>query len=131
MLWNGAQADRIAAARSWCAWEGSLLTMAPRRGGFSSSDQHVLALAEIETHYFVNDCFLPEGELLRQAHVLEGLPGVIVQGRYDVVTPPTTAYELHCAWPGSKLEIVDDAGHATMEPGTLRKLIEASDEFAG
>ncbi len=131
MLWNGPEADRIAAARAWCAWEGSLLTMAPRRGGSSSSDQHVLALAQIETHYFVNDCFLPEGELLRQAPVLEGLPGVIVQGRYDVVTPPTTAFELHRAWPGSKLEIVDDAGHATMEPGTLRKLIEATDGFGG
>ena len=131
MLWRGEAPDRIAAARAWCAWEGSLLTMAPRRGGFSSSDEHVLALAQIETHYFVNDCFLPEGEILRQAPVLEGLPGVIVQGRYDVVTPPTTAYALHRAWPGSKLEIVDDAGHATMEPGTLRKLMEATDGFAG
>ena len=74
---------------------------------------------------------MPEGEILRQAPVLEGLPGVIVQGRYDVVTPPTTAHELHRAWPDSRLEIVDDAGHATMEPGILRKLIEATDGFAG
>jgi len=131
LLWGDDEALRIAAARAWCAWEGSLLTLAPRKAGYSSSDRHVLALAEIETHYFVNDCFMPEGEILRQAPVLEGLPGVIVQGRYDVVTPPTTAYELHRAWPGSKLEIVDDAGHATMEPGTLRKLIEATDGFGG
>ena len=62
--------------------------------------------------------------------MLEGLPGVIVQGRYDMVTPPTTAFELHQAWAGSRLEIVDDAGHATMEPGTMRKLIEATDGFA-
>ena len=131
LLWGADEALRIAAARAWCAWEGSLLTLAPRKAGYTSSDKHVLALAEIETHYFVNDCFMPEGEILRQAPVLEGLPGVIVQGRYDVVTPPTTAYELHRAWPGSKLEIVDDAGHATMEPGTLRKLIEATDGFGG
>jgi len=130
MLRRGDESDRLAAARAWCGWEGSLLTLAPRRTGFSSSDRHVLALAEIETHYFVNDCFMPEGEILRQAPVLEGLPGVIVQGRYDVVTPPTTAFDLHRAWPGSKLEIVDDAGHATMEPGTLRKLIAASDGLA-
>ena len=130
LLTNGDPADRIAAARAWCAWEGSLLTLAPRRGAGSSSDDHVLALAQIETHYFVNDCFIPEGEILRQARVLDGLPGVIVQGRYDVVTPPTTAFDLHRAWRGSKLEIVDDAGHATMEPGTLRKLIEATDRFA-
>jgi len=130
LLMNADPADRIAAARAWCAWEGSLLTLAPRRGAGSSSEDHVMALAQLETHYFVNDCFMPEGEILRRAHVLDGLPGVIVQGRYDVVTPPTTAYELHRAWPGSQLEIVDDAGHATMEPGTLRKLMEATDRFA-
>ena len=130
LLWSQDEAARLAAARAWCAWEGSLLTLAPRRAGYTSSDTHVLALAEIETHYFVNDCFMPEGEILRQAPMLAGLPGVIVQGRYDVVTPPTTAYELHRAWPGSQLELVHDAGHATMEPGTLRKLIEATDRFA-
>ena len=131
LLWDRDEAVRVAAAHAWCAWEGSLLTLAPRRGAFTASDRHVLALAEIETHFFVNDCFMPEGEILRQAPVLEGLPGVIVQGRYDVVTPPTTAHELHRAWPDSRLEIVDDAGHATMEPGILRKLIEATDGFAG
>ncbi len=130
LLTNGDPADRLAAARAWCAWEGALLTLSPRRGGGSSSDDHVLALAQIETHYFVNDCFMPEGEILAQARRLDGLPGVIVQGRYDVVTPPTTAYALHRAWRRSQLEIVDDAGHATMEPGTLRKLIEATDRFA-
>ena len=130
LVWGADEGLRIAAARAWCAWEASLLTMAPRRSTYAASDTHVLALAEIETHYFVNDCFLPEGELLRQASVLEGLPGVIVQGRYDMVTPPTTAFELHQAWAGSRLEIVDDAGHATMEPGTMRKLIEATDGFA-
>ena len=130
ILMGADPAARIAAARAWCAWEGSLLTLAPRRGAGSSSEDHVMALAQLETHYFVNDCFMPEGEILRQAHLLEGLPGVIVQGRYDVVTPPTTAWELHRAWPGSQFEIVDDAGHATMEPGTLRKLIEATDRFA-
>ena len=62
----------------------------------------------------------------RIAHI----PGVIVQGRYDVVTPPTTAYEVHKAWPASRLDIVHDAGHATSEPGITRKLVEASDFFA-
>ena len=68
-------------------------------------------------------------ELLRRAHELEGIPGIIIQGRYDVVTPATTAYQLHKNWSGSRLEIVPDAGHATNEPGTLRKIIEATDQL--
>ena len=121
---------RITAARAWCAWEASLMTLLPRSASYSAQDAHVLALAEIETHFFVNDCFLAEGQILAEAGRLDGLPGVIVQGRYDVVTPPTTAFELHRAWRGSRLEIVPDAGHATSEMGTLRKLIDATDGFA-
>ena len=61
---------------------------------------------------------------------MQGIPGIIVQGRYDVVTPPVTAWELHEAWPGSKLEIVPDAGHATVEPGVQRALVRATSHFA-
>ena len=129
-LFGPDEAVRNAAARAWCTWEASLMTLLPRTTTYAASDAHVVALAEIETHYFVNGCFLAEGEILAAASKLDGLPGVIVQGRYDVVTPPTTAHELHRSWPGSRLEIVPDAGHATNEMGTLRKLIEATDGFA-
>ena len=124
------EAAAIAAARAWCAWEAALMTLLPRPTTYSSSDAHVLALAAIETHYFVNDCFLAEGEILAQAGIIADLPGIIIQGRYDVVTPATTAHALHRMWPASRLEIVPDAGHATSEAGILRKLIDATDGFA-
>ena len=128
-LTQGDRDSQIAAARAWCAWEGALMTLTPRALYEPGHGDQTLALARIETHYFVNNTFLPEGEIMSKAHLLRGLPGVIVQGRYDVVTPPTTSYELHRAWPESRLEIVPDAGHATSEPGTIRKLIEATDGF--
>ena len=128
-LTNGDREAQIEAARAWCAWEGSLMTLTPRASYSPGHGDATLALARIETHYFFHHTFLPEGEIFANAAKLEGLPGVIVQGRYDVVTPPATAYELHRKWAGSKLEIVADAGHATSEPGTIRKLVEATDSL--
>ena len=121
---------RVNAARSWCAWEASVMTLLPRATSYTASDESLLALARIETHYFVHDCFIEEGQVLRDAHKLVGIPGVIVQGRYDVVTPATTAYDLHLTWNGSRLEIIPDAGHATSEPGILRRMVQATDDFA-
>ncbi len=128
-LTAGERDAQMEAARSWCAWEGALMTLTPRASYSPGHGEATLALARIETHYFAHDTFLPEGEIFANMHKLAGLPGIVVQGRYDVVTPPTTAYELHRAWEGSKLEIVPDAGHATSEPGTVRKLVEATDFF--
>ncbi len=126
-LTQGERATQIEAARAWCEWEGSLMTLT-RQGAYNAGHgDTTLALARIEAHYFVNNCFLHEAEILANANKLAGLPGIIVQGRYDVVTPPTTAYALHRAWPDSRLVIVPDAGHATSEPGTLRALVEATD----
>ena len=121
---------RVNAARSWCAWEASVMTLLPRTTSYTASDASLLALARIETHYFVHDCFIAEGQVLRDAHKLVGIPGVIVQGRYDVVTPATTAYDLHLCWSGSRLEIIPDAGHATSEPGIMRRMVQATDDFA-
>jgi len=120
------------AARAWCTWESALMTMAQRSPNFSAgSGEHTRALARIEAHYFVNDAFIEEGRVLRDMGRIAHIPGVIVQGRFDMVTPPATAYEVHRAWPVSRLEIVHDAGHATSEPGITRKLVEATDSFAG
>ena len=126
---RGERADRMEAARSWCAWEGALMTLAPRTSYEPGHGDATLALARIETHYFVHHSFLREGEIMANAHLLRDIPGVIVQGRYDVVTPPTTSFELHLMWPASRLDIVPDAGHATSEPGTVAKLVEATDFF--
>jgi proline iminopeptidase len=105
------------------------MTLAPRPNYDPGHGESTLALARIETHYFVNDSFIREGEILANAHLLRGLPGFIVQGRYDVVTPATTSHELHALWPDSRIDIVPDAGHATNEPGTAAKLVEATDFF--
>ena len=129
-LMNEDRSVQMEAARAWCAWEGSLMSIRSQGNHQAGHGEHTLALARIEAHYFAHDSFLPEGEILAKAGALAGLPGVIVQGRYDVVTPPATAFELHQAWPQSRLEIVTDAGHATSEPGTLRALVAASDELA-
>ena len=125
-------AVQIEAAQAWSLWEGETITLLPNEG-FSAQfgDPHyALAFARIENHYFVNEGFFAEGQLLRDTHRLKEIPGVIIQGRYDVATPPATAYALHKAWPESRYILVPDAGHAFSEPGILHHLIEATDAFA-
>ncbi|MEO1963752.1 prolyl aminopeptidase [Hyphomonas sp.] len=126
---------RIEAARAWSRWEGETLsikgplTTPPR----FNEDDFVDAFARIECHYFVNrGFFASDSWLLEQcAEKLKDIPGVIVHGRYDVVTPLSTAWALSKAWPKAELHIVPDAGHSSMEPGIVDKLIQATDHFAG
>ena len=89
------------------------------------------AFARIECHYFINKGFLKdEQQLLRDVKKIRHIPGIIVQGRYDVVCPIESAWELHCAWPKSTLIIVPDAGHSVSEKGITSALVEATDRFA-
>jgi proline iminopeptidase len=106
------------------------MTLLPQAAAPTRDDAALRALARLETHYFVNDAFLAEGQLLARADSLSRIPGIIVQGRYDVVTPPLTAWQLHRAWPQSRLQIIPDAGHASGEPSIQRALVEATDQFA-
>jgi proline iminopeptidase len=126
----GDPARELEAARAWCAWEHEVMTLLPQGAAPSRDDAALRALARIETHYFVNDAFLSEGQLLGQASLLQGIPGIIVQGRYDAVTPARTAWELQRAWPQARLQIIPDAGHASSEPSIQRALVAASDGFA-
>jgi proline iminopeptidase len=130
----GVEDIELAAAAHWCAYEAKLLTLMPRTPPAapapSFASPQTRALARIEAHYFVNRSFMEEGQILARAQRLHGIPGMIVQGRYDSVTPPVTAFELHQRWPTSHLEIVADAGHATVESGIQRALVEATDRFA-
>jgi len=122
----------IAAARAWSRWEGATLSLLPDgdRVRRFASDAYARAFARIENHYFFNRGFFArDGELLLEAHRLAGIPGIIVQGRYDVVTPVRSAVALHEAWPASKLRIVDDAGHASTEPGIVHELVTATREM--
>lgn len=125
---------RIEAARAWSRWEGQTLsikgpvTTPPR----FNEDDFVDAFARIECHYFVNGGFFEtDGWLLEQAKLkLAKVPGVIVHGRYDVVTPLSTAWALSKVWPAAELHIVPDAGHSSMEPGIIDRLVQATDDFA-
>ncbi|MCK9873184.1 prolyl aminopeptidase [Nocardiopsis dassonvillei] len=124
--------ERLAAARSWSVWEGSTVTLLPNHElrEHHADEDYALAFARIENHYFVNRGFLEPNQLIDGAEAIRHIPGVIVQGRYDVCTPARTAYDLHKAWPEADFHIVDDAGHAFSEPGILDLLIEATDRFA-
>ncbi|MEJ8571748.1 prolyl aminopeptidase [Microbaculum marinum] len=126
------EAVQIEAARAWSLWEGQTLTLLPdeKIKEQHRDDRYALAFARIENHYFVNGGFMEEGQLIRDAGRLAGIPGVIIQGRYDVCTPMRTAWDLHRAWPQARFIEVRDAGHAYSEPGILHHLIEATDGFA-
>jgi len=123
---------RLEAAVAWSRWEARTITLLPDAAADKArTEPHfALALARIESHYFVNKAFLDDGQLLRDADRLRNIPGVIIQGRYDMATPAKTAWELHNAWPATELHLVGDAGHAFKEPGILHRLISATDMFA-
>jgi len=123
---------RLRAAKAWSRWEDSTITLlpSPRHQHSHDADAAALAFARIENHYFVHGGFMEEGQLLRDAYKLANIPGVIVQGRYDVCTPARTAWELHRAWPRAQFHLVPDAGHAFDEPGILARLLEATNTFA-
>ncbi|NEO17429.1 MULTISPECIES: prolyl aminopeptidase [unclassified Moorena] len=123
---------RNSAARAWSIWEASTSklfqdpTLIQKFGEGEFAD----AFARIECHYFVNKGFFePEDQLLKNVDRIKSIPGVIVQGRYDVVCPMVSAWELHRAWPEAELIVVPDSGHSMAEPGIRSALIEATDKF--
>lgn len=123
---------QMSAAKSWSLWEGRCATLRPNQDVVDSfTEPHrALSLACIEAHYFVNNTFLEEDQILRNADKLAGIPGVIVHGRYDMICPLDNAFALHQAWPDSQLQIIRDAGHASRETGIVDALIRATDEMA-
>ena len=120
---------RMDVARTWCAWEAELLTLRTRAPATGSASPGEIALARLETHYFVNYSFLDEGQIIANMHKLAGTPGIIVQARYDMVTPVRSAFDLSLAWPDGDLRIIPSAGHATSEPGILAALISATNDM--
>ena len=125
-------AVRAAAAKTWSTWEGatSKLHISPEMLSRYGSGAFADAFARIECHYFTHKGWLGDNQLLRDVGKIRHLPAVIVQGRYDVVCPMKSAWDLHRAWPEAQLVVVPDAGHAASEKGTLSALIEATDRFA-
>lgn len=126
------RALQLQAARAWSLWEGQTITLLPDPGAQEKygDGEYALAFARIENHYFVHHAWLEEGQLIRNAHRLAGIPGVIVQGRYDMACPAQTAWDLHRAWPQAEFHMVEGAGHAFSEPGIQKLLVRATDHFA-
>ncbi|KQT54186.1 proline iminopeptidase [Aureimonas sp. Leaf454] len=128
---------RAEAAGAWSAWEAGTVTLRRDNGrpfpaphGAAGVSEATIAFSRIENHYFIHDLWLEEGQILRDVSRLAGIPGIIVQGRYDVVTPAATSHALHKGWPGSDYRMVEGAGHAFSEPGVLAELLAATDRFA-
>ena len=124
---------RLAAAREWSLWEGSVATLLPNDALLDSFADPAKAIpfARICARFFLEDFFLEEAQLLRDVGKLKGIPGIIVQGRHDICTPPTSAWALKKAWPEAELWIVHDGGHSASEPGIVDGLVRATDKLAG
>jgi proline iminopeptidase len=126
--------EKLAAARAWSIWEGSTSKLFYDPDAIEKyADAHfATAFARIECHYFMNNCFFPtENYLIENVGKIRHLPCVIVQGRYDVVCPMRSAWDLHRAWPEAELNITPDAGHSVLEPGNISALVAATDKFRG
>nr|WP_314624541.1 prolyl aminopeptidase [uncultured Noviherbaspirillum sp.] len=130
-LFGPDEAAALRAARSWSMYEGRCAYLRPNENAVAELGQDALSLsiARLEAHYFLHAGFLQEGQLLREMDAIRHLPALIVQGRYDMVCPPVAAYRLHLAWPGSRLLVVDDAGHSASEPGNTTALVAATESW--
>jgi proline iminopeptidase len=132
-IFNGNDEEKkLSAAKAWSKWEGSasFITHNPNGDKDSINAEFALAFALIENHYFVNNGFLDyENQLLDNIDLIRHIPAVIIQGRYDVVCPPTTAFELSSKWPEADLKIAPFSGHSAFEKETTKLLIEATDNF--
>lgn len=123
---------RLAAARTWAVWEAHCSTLRPSRAIIDQylDARNAICLARIESHYFMNDCFIAENQILQNMSHLENIPGVIIHGRYDMICPLESAYSLHQHWPGSELNVIRDAGHSSTEHGIVDALVRACDDYA-
>ncbi|SSC68139.1 prolyl aminopeptidase [Ciceribacter selenitireducens] len=124
---------QLECAIAWSTWEGATITLLPNPdyAAHFGEDDYAIAFARIENHFFVHAGWLEEGQLLRDAHKLKDIPGVIIHGRYDMPCPAKYAWQLHKAWPKADFHLIEGAGHAFLEPGILDQLIRATDRFAG
>lgn len=123
---------RERAGIAWSVWESSTITLLREPGtiAHSADPAFAVAFARIENHFFRNGGWFEPNQLIREASRLKDVPGVIVQGRYDMCTPAFTAWDLHKSWPEAEFQMIPDAGHAFDQPGILDALILATDRFA-
>lgn len=124
--------EQLRAAKAWSLWEGGTVSLLPseERMQTFSSDAFALAFARIECHYFQHGGFFDrDDQILAELDRVRHIPAVIVQGRYDIVTPMKTAWEMHQRWPEADFKVILDAGHAASEPGIIDALVNATDAF--
>ena len=127
------RAEQLRCAKAWSKWEAQIVTLLPNAHVVEefTEDDKAIAIARIENHYMANRGWIDEGQLLREAGKLKGIPAVICQGRHDCCTPVAAAWALHKRWPEAELEIIPDSGHLFNEPGMIDALVRATDRFAG
>ncbi|MDR3401002.1 MAG: prolyl aminopeptidase, partial [Chthoniobacter sp.] len=125
--------EKLAAATAWSVWEmatSRLFVDSDYIKRAEADGEFAITFARIESHYFNNaGWFETEDQLLRDAHLIQDVPGVIVQGRYDMVCPAKSAWDLHKVWPKAEMHMVPDAGHSCKEPGIIHWLVEATDKY--
>jgi proline iminopeptidase len=130
-LFSGDLASETRFARAWASWENTLASIGNDGPGGDSPADFARAFARLENHYFVNHGFLEhDGWIESNLHRIARIPGTVVQGRYDMICPPVTAYRLTSAWPTSALKIIPRAGHALSEPGITAELVRITDRLA-
>jgi proline iminopeptidase len=124
---------REMAAKAWCEWEDTHVgtTAGHRHDPRYDDPRFRMCFARIVTHYWSNAAFLDDDQLIRDAHRLAGIPGVLIHGRLDISSPPDTAWQLAREWPDAELVLVDDAGHGAGHPSTIEAIHTATDHFAG
>ena len=121
---------RIKFAKAWAAWENKLASIDSPKIDSEPPEKYALAFARIENHYFINKCFLiRDNHILENLYKIDKIPGVIIQGRYDMVCPPVTAYNVHKLWTKSKLVFANASGHAMTEPNIKKALLNATESF--
>jgi proline iminopeptidase len=130
-LFSRDRSEQVIHAKAWAAWENALASIDNDGAMIDSPADYALAFSRIENHYFINSAFLDESQqilpnMLKIAHI----PGTIVQGRHDMICPPSSAWTLHKSWPTSELRIVPRAGHAVSEPGIAAELVRTMDKLA-
>ena len=131
-LFSGDIAMETRFARAWSSWENALASIHSTGSGGEAPGDYARAFARLENHYFTNAGFLEfDGQILAHAGRIKHLPGTIVQGRYDMICPPESAYALSRAWPNSDLKLIRNAGHALSEPGISAELVRTMDRIAG
>ena len=130
-LFSGDLVQEARFARAWAGWENALASIESNGAGGESPPDYARAFARLENHYFVNSGFLSEDQqILNRMDRIADIPGVIVQGRFDMICPPLSAYALAQAWPKARLAMIGKAGHALSEPGITRELVHTMDTFA-